>query len=121
MMLLILNTKHLAQAADFYVKIFGVSDDAGLFLSEYTADIQIENGTSIRFRASDVASGNMEMMFSDFDVYQLHRRIKNKIPEHVGTVDDLPCGMYCGPHEYPGGAALSLRDPDGNLLSFVEW
>lgn len=121
MIQLILKTKHLAEVKDFYAKIFEIPDDMKSLWSEHVADIPINEGVSIRFRASDSIFETIEMTFSSFDVYQLHRRIKNSIPEHVGTVDDLPCGMYCGPHEYPGGAALSMRDPNGNLLSFMEW
>lgn len=121
MMQLIIKTKRLERIKDFYAKIFEIPDDVKSLWSEYAVDIPLNEGTSIRFRASDSTSGTIEMTFSSFDVYQLHRRIKNSVPEHAGTVDDLPCGMYCGPHEYPGGAALSMRDPDGNVLSFMEW
>lgn len=121
MLHLILKTKRLEPLKDFYAKLFEIPDDVKTLWSEYAADIPVNERTCLRFRASASAYGNIEMTFSSFDVYQLHHRIKSVIPEHAGTVDDLPCEMYCGPHEYPGGSALSLRDPDGNVLSFMEW
>ncbi|MEJ1095993.1 MULTISPECIES: hypothetical protein [unclassified Pseudoxanthomonas] len=65
--------------------------------------------------------GHCSAEFNDFDVAGLHRHILETLPSHDGTADTLPPGSYCGPYDYPGGLMLSIRDPDGHLLSFAEW
>ena len=85
-------------------------------------NVELTPGVFLKIAQNPRAStAHASIEFLAFDVWALAERVEGMLPQHTGIVDTLPPGHYCGPYEYPGGPLLSIRDPDGHLLSFATW
>ena len=108
-------------SAEFYARLFWVAPSLRAYWDARGADVEIGNGVVIRLCPTSLPIVPSQIEFNAWDVVQLHRKIEGTIAEHDGTVETMPPCTRWGLYEFPGGLALSVMDPDGHYLSFVEW
>lgn len=117
-----LNCRDLAASRAFYSRIARRGDDIAHDDGARWFTVELAPGVSLKIESRPNAStGNAHVEFLAFDVWALWNRVEGILPAHAATVDTLPPGHACGPHEFPGGYLLNLRDPDGHVLSFSTW
>ena len=116
-----LRSNRIADMMIFYERLFDISPEERKYWGDSGFEVFIADVVSIEFIYNKNSTNGIEMNFSKFDVHALKIRLVDRIPEFHGGVDNMPFGMFCGPYEYPGGALMSVYDPAGNLLSFMEW
>lgn len=117
-----LHCRDLRASTQFYDHIFWVHRIHRTKPDAQVQHVSISNGLSLKLvERGDRAATHWDLEITGFDVFTLYERIRGHIPEHDGLRETLPNGHCWGPHEFPGGCLLVIRDPDGHELDFAEW
>lgn len=106
-----------ALSADFYSYLFTSAPD----VRDSVAEIAVDDGVYFKLVERPAPIAPQEFAFGRCNVDALVERIGDAIPAYEGDIEAMPPGTYWGPHDYPGGFALVVSDPDGHYFSFVEW